>query len=336
MLNPYRTREPLSRRAWVIAILLAAIVIVPLAAAGVAPSAQVAAVIASSAADTALAPLVAPASESPLPARRVRVPPASIADVPAPAPSRQAPARIAGRALDQTGAALPGARLTLTDPASGIRSVIVSDTAGRFTFADLQPAQYELSASLPGFATVNNVIPLAAGASVDRIIMLPVGGVQETIHVLCGVPAAAVVSPPVTVPGQARDGAGTERPAGLRQALSRAVQALIPVLSAQQPPPPVRVGGNLRAPNKLKDVAPICPMTFIPANETIVTLAGRIGVDGYLNDVTPLASDQGIAPPSEFTQSALDALRQWAFLPTLLNGQAVETNITIRVFYRRG
>ena len=50
---------------------------------------------------------------------------------------------------------------------------------------------------------------------------------------------------------------------------------------------------------------------------------GRIGVDGTINEVTLVPGVTGNDPLPEFVQSAVDAVRQWAFTPTLLNGTPV-------------
>jgi beta-lactamase regulating signal transducer with metallopeptidase domain len=343
MLNDTRRRDPLSRRAWAAAVLTTVAVIVPLAAASVAPSPPDAAPVGISAGDTALAPsLEAPRSTRgtpPAPSAALRSRLSAAGGRAAAASARQAPAEISGTVLDQSGGTLPGARLTLTSVDSGILTAITSDTNGRFRFRELPPAQYELTASLPGFRTVTNVMPLAAGSVIARVITLPIGSVEETIHVVCGTPAAAGAPPrPSSLPQVRRDRGRSASRGGLAEAWGRALDALLPVLSAQQAAPvaPVRVGGNISAPTKLVDVHPVCPSTFIPATETLVTLAARIGVDGYTNDVTRVAIEADTTAPPEFTQSALDAVRQWQFTPARLNGSRIEVNMTIRVFYRRG
>jgi TonB-like protein len=104
------------------------------------------------------------------------------------------------------------------------------------------------------------------------------------------------------------------------------------VLSAQgTPAAPVRVGGNLRPPTKTRDVRPVCPAS-VPETDTVVRLTGRIGMDGTVID---LALAPGTELPVELTSSALDAVRQWTFTPTLLNGQPVAVDISVTITFRR-
>jgi hypothetical protein len=68
-------------------------------------------------------------------------------------PLRLQPAETAilsGGICDSTGALLPGARVVLTGPADGTRTV-VADASGRFAFAGLAPGRYSVRVSSPGF-----------------------------------------------------------------------------------------------------------------------------------------------------------------------------------------
>lgn len=89
---------------------------------------------------------------------------------------------------------------------------------------------------------------------------------------------------------------------------------------------PVRVGGNIRVPTKVKDVRPIYP----PAAQTagiqgVVIIEATIDVDGRVADAKVLRSI------SELDQAALDAVRQWEFTPTELNGVLVPVIMTVTV-----
>jgi hypothetical protein len=212
-----------------------------------------------------------------------------------------------------------------------VQNTVRSDGAGRFRFRDLQPARYELVASLPGFATVTNIMPLAAGATVERIITLPVGMLQETITVNCAAPVARRSSVLQYVRTSV-DGGGTPL-------LWRNSTRATPPVAAQAPSPaaqdprPVRVGGVIKAPRQLSNVAPRCP-PLLPPPGTVVTLTGRIGVDGYMNEVRMVEPAPGeIAPLPEFVDAALDAVRQWTYTPTLLNNVTVEVTVQVTVYF---
>jgi protein TonB len=92
-------------------------------------------------------------------------------------------------------------------------------------------------------------------------------------------------------------------------------------------PPPragaVRVGGQIRQPAKLYHVPPIYP-DGSPAG--VVRIAVVIGANGYVQE-TQVTNG---APPA-LAQSALDAVRQWVFEPTLLNCVAVPVRMNVTV-----
>jgi TonB family protein len=92
---------------------------------------------------------------------------------------------------------------------------------------------------------------------------------------------------------------------------------------------PVRIGGNIRPPRKLEDVRPIYPQSMRDAGlEGVVPLGATIGADGSVTSVRVIGSN----PHPDFANAAVDAVRQWRFSPTLLNGDAVEVfmNVTVR------
>ena len=96
------------------------------------------------------------------------------------------------------------------------------------------------------------------------------------------------------------------------------------------PPPakPIRVGGAIREPQKIHHVAPVYPPIALAARkEGIVVLEAEIGEDGRVRNVRVLRSAQLL------DQAAVDAVRQWVFTPTLLNGVPVPVVMTVTVAF---
>jgi len=99
------------------------------------------------------------------------------------------------------------------------------------------------------------------------------------------------------------------------------------------PPPappaaPVRVGGDIKEPKKIKDVKPIYPPIAQSAKiQGIVIIEAIIGKDGSVKEAKVLR------PAPMLDQAALDAVRQWRYTPTLLNGQPVEVVMTVTVTF---
>jgi protein TonB len=99
------------------------------------------------------------------------------------------------------------------------------------------------------------------------------------------------------------------------------------------PPPPsqqaVRVGGQIKEPKKLKNVAPVYPDIAKQARvQGVVILECTISPQGKVNDVKVL---RGIPL---LDQAAIDAVRQWVYTPTLLNGVPVPVIMTVTVNFK--
>jgi beta-lactamase regulating signal transducer with metallopeptidase domain len=335
MLSQHRNRAPLTRRAYALAVAGVVVVTVPIAAINV--TARAADPVATVAAGRDVALVTGDTPNAPLP----RPTPAAARNRPPAAAAQQSPAAITGVVQDQSGAVLPGAELTLTDTEFGVRNTAVTDATGSFGFRELQPSRYELVFKLPGFATVTNVMSVAAGANIERRVTLPVGTLQETITVGCsGAPVAVGASSGRVAAMLTRGSAeqafvATDGQRALRRSWTRAEASAAPQDQTATGPRPVRVGGQIRVPRQIFKVNPVCPRTIAPANDTVVNLVGRVGVDGYMNDVRLVARETAAPPAPEFVDSALEAVRQWKYLPTLLNGEPIEVNISILVAYSR-
>ena len=98
---------------------------------------------------------------------------------------------------------------------------------------------------------------------------------------------------------------------------------------APPPPPPqapVRVGGNIKPPTKTRDVKPVYPAIAQSARvQGVVIIEATIGPDGRVKDAKVLRSIPLL------DQAALDAVKQWEFTPTLLNGVPVPVIMTVTV-----
>jgi protein TonB len=92
------------------------------------------------------------------------------------------------------------------------------------------------------------------------------------------------------------------------------------------PQPPVRVGGNIRSPTKTKDVKPTYPAMAQSARvQGVVIIEATIGPDGRVQETKVLRSIPLL------DAAALDAVKQWTFTPTLLNGIPVPVIMTVTV-----
>src|SRR5262249_22925625 len=94
----------------------------------------------------------------------------------------------------------------------------------------------------------------------------------------------------------------------------------VPAVEGQ--PKLLTVGGAIRPPQKIFDVAPDYPAAAMAQNvRGIVVVQIRIAVDGSVADA------QVVRSIALLDEAAVRAVRQWRFKPTLLNGQPVEVSM---------
>jgi hypothetical protein len=67
----------------------------------------------------------------------------------------QATAEITGTIIDNSGAVVPGARVSITNEATGISSEVTSNAAGHYTVPFLRPGRYRIEVQQEGFRTVS-------------------------------------------------------------------------------------------------------------------------------------------------------------------------------------
>ena len=99
-----------------------------------------------------------------------------------------------------------------------------------------------------------------------------------------------------------------------------------------EPPPvpspakPVRPGGVIKTPVKVRHVPPIYPLMAQQARvEGIVIIEAIVGADGRVTEARVLRSKPLL------DDAALAAVRQWEFTPTTLNGVPVPVIMTVTV-----
>ena len=111
----------------------------------------------------------------------------------------------------------------------------------------------------------------------------------------------------------------------------------VPTAAPPPPPPPVkvekpvtpqriRVGGNVQQANLIKQPKPVYPPLAKAARvQGTVKFTAKISKDGTIQEL------QLLSGPPLLVQAAQQAVSQWQYKPTLLNGEPVEVITTIDV-----
>ena len=202
-------------------------------------------------------------------------------------PSFAASEGISGSVKDPSGAYVPKARIVIQFTDSARREAVNTDEVGEFTLAPLPDGTYNVSVAKPGFALLEmKGIVVDKGASAPLVLVLQPGKVRETLTVAAqGTPS----TPPAAVPG-------TE-------------------------PKRIKVGGSMQAVKMVSMARPAYPPECKAAGiEGSVMMRAVIGKDGSilkLEQVNQLVDRR-------LVEAAMEAVKQWKYQPTLLNGEPVE------------
>jgi hypothetical protein len=209
---------------------------------------------------------------------------------------------LTGSVTDPSGGLLPGVKVAAIDSTRGARHEVVTNRTGQFELIGLAEGPHVLQASLPGFQTFEQKLTLD-GQDMNHRIQLRVGTLQETISVTRG------GAPPSFE--------------GVRYSPKQAECGASPAAGGRNGGTPLRIGGQIRQPAKVRHVSPIYPEGSSPGT---VRMEAVIGPNGFVNDTKILNE----APPA-LAQAADDAVRLWEFTPTLLNCVPIPVIMTVTV-----
>src|ERR1700680_2017803 len=91
---------------------------------------------------------------------------------------------IAGSVTDPTGAAIPGATVTLTSVENGLKRSVKTDDSGRFSFPQLKPGTYSVKVEADRFeAQQNNTVSAGLGQKQTVDFKLNIASASESILV---------------------------------------------------------------------------------------------------------------------------------------------------------
>ena len=159
------------------------------------------------------------------------------------------------------------------------------------------------------------VAPNAPAQRFDAVLRQP-RAIPDDIALVEEAPTAIALRPPEGAPGGVLGGV----PLGFAE------------LPGLQPPPipkPILVGGRVQAARLLQRVVPSYPLEALEQNISgEVLLNAIIGVDGAVKDLRLIEGHPLLAP------AAIEAVSQWRYKPTMLNGAKVEVITEVVVNFR--
>jgi len=204
--------------------------------------------------------------------------------------------KTSGVVHDPSGAAIANATIVVSNHDRNTIDMTTTDREGNFNFTGLPAGNYELQVLKPGFQTYRQTdVSLDAGREFTANINLEVGAITENVTV---------------VPANGGKPMVTERTDGKPSRLG--------------------VGGNVESAKLVNKIQPIYPGNAKSAGvQGTVVLHAVIGKDGK---PLSLRIMNGQIDP-DLARSAVEAVNQWRYTPTLLNGEPIEVDTTINVVY---
>ena len=201
---------------------------------------------------------------------------------------------INGSVKDPSGAAVPKAKVVVSFPESFRREVSFTNDAGEFALAPIPDGSYNVSVAKAGFALIElKGIPVVKGESALLQVILQAGRVGEPE----GVKSSRLPPPP-------------------------------------PPPPPgvypkrIFVGGNVQQGKLASKTMPVYPPQCKAAGiEGSVIFSAVISGDGTILDLKTINE----IVDRRLVEAASEAVKQWKYQPTMLNGNPVEVVTEIEV-----
>jgi TonB family protein len=243
--------------------------------------------------------------------------------------------RLGGTISDPSGAPVDNATIIATNQKTKKIQMTTSDGAGKYSFETLQPGGYEVSVTKRGFAEFRESIPsddLTEHGSTQNVV-LRVASVEDEVYVVAkegvnggvqgGVGGGAGWGVGQGVEGGSQGGVN----GGLKDGVSGGAKGWT-TSGVQTKKIRLRVGGDVQAAKIVEKVQPVYPEKAKAAGIAgTVILHAVIGMDG-----TPLSlkvMNDKIDP--DLAKASVEAVSKWRYQPTLLNGEPIEVDTTIKV-----
>jgi TonB family protein len=198
---------------------------------------------------------------------------------------------ITGVVEDPSGARVPGCKITAKNLNGSNEEVAVANAAGEYRFINIPPGRYVLEFGSRGFALRKIDADLVPNMVARVDARLEVGQTTESVQV------SGRRLAPMATPQTARA------------------------------PERIRVGGNITPLRLLRQTRPVYPPDL-----------QQLGVEGTVVMRAVVSKDGAVLKPQvinsadpRLAKAAMDAVAQWQYQPSLLNGEPIETLTTISV-----
>ena len=204
---------------------------------------------------------------------------------------------ISGIVVDVSGARVPNASVDLVNAKTRTKQVVnvKTDETGNFAFKDVPAGHYSLEVRSSGMSAVMRTFELKAAGPAPFIAF---------------VLEPAIPTESVVVTAKAPHGVSTNGAAAVG-------------------PRRIRVGGNVEGARLVDNLPPEYPESALQKGiQGVVLIEAVISIEGVPMSLKVLSS-----PSDDLAKAASDAVSEWKYSPTLLNGNPVEVVTTIAVAF---
>jgi TonB family protein len=204
---------------------------------------------------------------------------------------------LAGIVTDPSGARVPGCAITIKNLDGSDQEGTKANGAGEYGFASIPAGRYTIEVSARGFKMSQQEGVVMAGMASRADVALAIGNVSEVVTIRATRPSTAP-SP------------SAARPMG--------TQERIPI------------GGNVQMARLIRQPKAVYPEELKQQGISgVVMIQAVISKTGELINPKVINTDVNLL----LAQAALDAVQQWRYQPTLLNGEPVEVATKIDVAF---
>lgn len=102
-------------------------------------------------------------------------------------------ATLSGTITDSSGAVVPNATVSIKSSGTGVARTASSNDAGFYSVPDIQPGDYEIAVTAPGFATTTSKLTLTVGQQQSLNISLQVGTATQSVEITGEAPTINLV-----------------------------------------------------------------------------------------------------------------------------------------------
>lgn len=250
-----------------------------------------------------------------------------------------------GTVTDSSGAVVPNANITVTDPNTHRATTLKTDQTGQYTATDLTPGKYDVSAGASGFkTTLVKGVEVGAAKSGRLDIRLNVGSWGGC----CEYAAAPMKVDQDYIdkkkPFTYRVGEGNDN--GTLKGIAKLVygdsKMWVQIFEANrnhvQLPSAITHGESITippayrvAPKLLTKVLPVYPTQALKQHE-----ARDVVMDVTLNDDGSVLKVNVIEGDPLLNNVATDAVKQWKYQPLTVNGKPVNQFVVVVTFHKNG